>query len=128
MNGLLDRLLFNGNNLIWDGAAFASYNPIVYAGTLLSFVAFVGFSLLFPWGKQRKSGVVNESLFGQGKSALRILLLCLIQNPEIIDLFLIPHDLPINFAPLRLSLLDAESSSLLIGFVKQAQLVGFLPL
>jgi hypothetical protein len=33
MNGLLNRLLFNGNNLIWDGAAFASYNPIVYAET-----------------------------------------------------------------------------------------------
>jgi len=56
MNGLLNRLLFNGDNLIWDEKAFAPFNPIVYAGTVLSFVALVGFSLFFPCGPQRKSG------------------------------------------------------------------------
>jgi hypothetical protein len=56
MNGLLNRLLFNGDNLIWDEKAFAPFNPIVYAGTLVSFLALVGFSLFFPCGPQRKSG------------------------------------------------------------------------
>jgi len=36
MNGLLNRLLFNGNNLQWERHVFAPFNPIVYAGTLLS--------------------------------------------------------------------------------------------
>jgi hypothetical protein len=48
MNGLKNRLLFNGNNLIWDGAAFASYNPVVYAGTLLSFAVLWAFSCYYP--------------------------------------------------------------------------------
>jgi alpha-1,2-mannosyltransferase len=56
MNGLLNRLLFNGNNLIWNEAAFAPFNSIVYAGTVLSFLALVGLSLFFPWGQNRKSG------------------------------------------------------------------------
>ncbi|MEO7861369.1 MAG: glycosyltransferase 87 family protein [Nitrospirales bacterium] len=36
MNGLLNRLLFNGNNLQWERHVFAPFNPIVYVGTLLS--------------------------------------------------------------------------------------------
>ncbi len=56
MNGVLNRLLFNGNSLIWNEEAFAPFNPIVYAGTALSFLALVGSSLFFPWGPSRKSG------------------------------------------------------------------------
>jgi hypothetical protein len=56
INGLLNRLLFNGNNLVWSENAFAPFNPIVYAGTILSFLALVGLCLFFPWGRHRKSG------------------------------------------------------------------------
>jgi hypothetical protein len=56
MNGLLNRLLFNGNDLIWNEKAFAPFNSIVFAGTVLSSLALVGISLFFPWGARRKSG------------------------------------------------------------------------
>jgi hypothetical protein len=55
MNGLLNRLLFNGYSLIWNEKAFAPFNPIVMAGTVLSSLALVGVSLFFPWGPSRKS-------------------------------------------------------------------------
>ena len=40
-NGLLNRLLHNGNNLEWMGASFAPYHPWVFWGTTLSSVALV---------------------------------------------------------------------------------------
>ena len=52
MNGLLNRLLFNGSNLIWNESAFAPFNPIVYAGTVLSSLALVGFVPLLPLGSE----------------------------------------------------------------------------
>ena len=55
MNGLLNRLLFNGSNLVWNENAFAPFNPTVYAGTILSFLALVSLCLFFPWGPHRKS-------------------------------------------------------------------------
>jgi hypothetical protein len=36
VNGLLNRFLFIGNNLVWDAADFAPFNRVVYWGTLLS--------------------------------------------------------------------------------------------
>jgi len=36
VNGLLNRLLFNGPNLMGDGHSFAQYQPWVYMGTILS--------------------------------------------------------------------------------------------
>jgi hypothetical protein len=59
MNGLLNRLLFNGSNLIWNESAFAPFNPIVYAGTILAFIALVSLCLFFPWGPHRKSGAAD---------------------------------------------------------------------
>jgi alpha-1,2-mannosyltransferase len=63
MNGLLNRLLFNGQNLIPESAiasALPSYNPIVYAGTVLSTIALVGIPLFFPW-KERRGGMADFS-------------------------------------------------------------------
>jgi hypothetical protein len=40
-NGLLNRLLRNGNNLEWRGASFAPYHPWVFWGTTLSSLALV---------------------------------------------------------------------------------------
>ena len=54
MNGLLNRMLFNGNNLNWDAHSFAPYNQWVYLGTTLSSFFFV-VSALFckPHGHQQ---------------------------------------------------------------------------
>lgn len=35
MNGLLNRWLFNGNNLYWDAKGFAPFHPVVYYGSLV---------------------------------------------------------------------------------------------
>ncbi len=53
MNGLLNRLLFNGDNLRWDDFSYAPFNPIVYAGTLISSLALIGTALFFRWGDRR---------------------------------------------------------------------------
>jgi alpha-1,2-mannosyltransferase len=63
MNGLLNRLLFNGNTLAWDPHNFAPYHPIVYAGTLLTSILLIGFSLFFPWA-DRLGGVADFACFG----------------------------------------------------------------
>lgn len=48
VNGLLNRFLFNGNNTSWVGDQFASYNPIVYYGTLISSFILVASALFVP--------------------------------------------------------------------------------
>lgn len=45
VNGLLNRLFRNGNNLEWDAHHFAPFHPWVYAGTLLSSLVFVVLAL-----------------------------------------------------------------------------------
>jgi len=47
MNGLVNRLLFNGHNLEWTGQAFAPYHPVVRAVTMASTLALLGFGLVF---------------------------------------------------------------------------------
>ncbi|WP_247882715.1 glycosyltransferase family 87 protein [Azospirillum sp. TSA2s] len=47
VNGLVNRLLHNGNNLDWSAEAFAPYNPAVHLATQISGIAFVGFGLLW---------------------------------------------------------------------------------
>ncbi len=58
-NGLLNRLLFNGNNLLWDGKHFPQYNTAVYLGTMLSTLALLLLALFYPWGKKRLGGVAD---------------------------------------------------------------------
>jgi hypothetical protein len=58
VNGLMNRLLFNGNNLIWDAARYAPYNSIVYFGTLVSSLTLVVLALFYPW-KARKAGAAD---------------------------------------------------------------------
>jgi hypothetical protein len=48
LNGLLNRLLGNGNNLKWDGQGFAPYHPVVYAGTMAGSLALLALALLGP--------------------------------------------------------------------------------
>lgn len=72
MNGLLNRLLFNGNNLQWERHIFAPFNSIVYAGTLLS-------SALLVLGALR--GFVRRSLWGGVTDFMIIALSCTIASP-----------------------------------------------
>ncbi|CBS90168.1 UbiA family prenyltransferase [Azospirillum lipoferum] len=47
VNGLVNRLLHNGNNLDWSAESFAPYNPVVHIATQLSGIAFFAFGLLW---------------------------------------------------------------------------------
>jgi hypothetical protein len=48
VNGLLHRLLSNGNNLEWDAHAFPPFHAAVWAGTTASSAALLGLALLWP--------------------------------------------------------------------------------
>jgi alpha-1,2-mannosyltransferase len=48
LNGLLNRLLQNGNAIKFQSHAFAPYHPVVYYGTVLSSGLLVALSLLTP--------------------------------------------------------------------------------
>lgn len=65
VNGLLNRALGNGNNMIWDGASFAPYHPLVAAATLISSI---GLLLIALWPGirkgERKANVVDLALLG----------------------------------------------------------------
>ena len=59
VNGLLNRLLFNGSNLIWTGDAFAPFNPWVYSGTLASSVLLLILALR-PAKNRRSRGHTSD--------------------------------------------------------------------
>lgn len=47
VNGTLNRMLFNGNNRVWEAQLFAPYHPLVYVGTLLSSLGLIAMALFF---------------------------------------------------------------------------------
>jgi alpha-1,2-mannosyltransferase len=53
MNGLLNRLLFNGNNAHWEIHSFAPFHPVVYAGTLISSLVLLGLALFYRRNSNR---------------------------------------------------------------------------
>lgn len=57
VNGLLNRLLFNGDNLEWDGT-FPSYNPLVYISTLITSLILLLVGLLWRY-KSRNPDVIE---------------------------------------------------------------------
>ena len=59
MNGLLNRLLFNGNNMVWDAKNFAPQNTIVYAGTTIASTLLLAVALFYPWGKARRGEIAD---------------------------------------------------------------------
>jgi hypothetical protein len=61
LNGLLNRLLGNGNNLKWMGASFAPYHPLVFWATTLSSALLV-IAALYPSAAGRPGDPVD---FGQ---------------------------------------------------------------
>jgi len=61
INGLMNRLLFNGNNLDWLPNSFAPFHIVVYLSTLLSSIIFI-FSGLFWHYKSSKPNVIELSI------------------------------------------------------------------
>jgi len=59
MNGLLNRLLQNGNNVEWDGYTFSPYHPIVYFGTLISSIALIAVACWKPRGHGTWPGLAD---------------------------------------------------------------------
>ena len=59
VNGLLNRMLGNGNNLVWDAHGFPPYNGWVYAGTLISSAVIIGLALFWRSGDHRQAEVVD---------------------------------------------------------------------
>jgi hypothetical protein len=57
VNGLLNRALFNGSNLEWQDHEFAPFHPVVYAGTMIAFVALGVASLRRP---ERNAGATID--------------------------------------------------------------------
>lgn len=57
LNGLLNRLLGNGNNLEWMGASFAPYHPWVFWPTAISSALLVAAALATPPAGQRGDAV-----------------------------------------------------------------------
>jgi len=47
-NGLLHRILFNGDNLHWDEHHYAPYHPVVFYGTFFTSVVLIGLGI-FKW-------------------------------------------------------------------------------
>jgi alpha-1,2-mannosyltransferase len=60
VNGLLHRLLFQGDNAIFQNHTFAPYSPFVYAATLLSSLLYVAAALYFR--KPSREGETEEFL------------------------------------------------------------------
>ena len=54
VNGLLHRLLFNGDSTTWPRHGYPPYHPVVYAVTLISSLFFIAASL---WVRRRPRGI-----------------------------------------------------------------------
>ena len=57
INGLMNRLLFNGSNFKWSAHTFPPFNPVVYATTLVSSIAILGATLLLR--RKEKANVLD---------------------------------------------------------------------
>ncbi len=55
VNGLINRLLFNGNNLHWDASKFAPENGIVSIVTIVSSIVFYAFAIFLTRKKDIQS-------------------------------------------------------------------------
>jgi Glycosyltransferase family 87 len=62
VNGLVNRLLGHGNSLRFDRAAFAPFDPLVYACTIVAAVILVGLALWLPRRSRRAGSVVDLSI------------------------------------------------------------------
>jgi len=49
VNGLLNRLFFNGNNLHFADESFPPFNPVIYGSTLISSLLIITTALFWRW-------------------------------------------------------------------------------
>ena len=59
VNGLLQRAVFNGENLTWREDAYPPFNPGVYAGTLLAALTLIGFCLFWAPRASRRTSATD---------------------------------------------------------------------
>ena len=59
MNGLLNRLLFNGADQSFHMDSFPPFHPVVYAGTLISSMVLVLTGLIFPGARDRRGDMAD---------------------------------------------------------------------
>ena len=57
VNGLMNRLIFNGDNLKWHADGFPPFNPTVYAVTVISAIVILGLALL--WRRKQKASAFD---------------------------------------------------------------------
>jgi alpha-1,2-mannosyltransferase len=62
VNGLLNRLLLNGDNTSWTNDGFPPYNPVVHFGTLITSALIIISSLAVPRNASGKGGVLDFAL------------------------------------------------------------------
>lgn len=60
VNGLMNRLLFNGNNLNWAANAFPPFHPLVYAFTIGSSILILGMAMF--WRMVKNPGSFDLAL------------------------------------------------------------------
>lgn len=64
MNGLLNRLLLNGNIMDWRGASFAPYHPVVFLGTAITSVLLILLALALPGKPEERGGAADFCVLG----------------------------------------------------------------
>lgn len=57
-NGLINRLLFNGNNLEWVANAFPPFNKWVYLVTIITSIIILGTAIILPFYNKKNEGKV----------------------------------------------------------------------
>ncbi|MCM8763148.1 MAG: DUF2029 domain-containing protein [Candidatus Omnitrophica bacterium] len=62
MNGLLNRLIFNGNILEWEPHAFPPYNGLVYFGTIFFAIALVSAAFILPVKHKKERTIVDFAI------------------------------------------------------------------
>jgi alpha-1,2-mannosyltransferase len=63
INGLLNRLLFNGNSLTFDEHSFPPFNIFVYVGTVITSIAFLSLALYPPRKSKEKGSITDIAIF-----------------------------------------------------------------
>ena len=72
VNGLMNRLLQTGPSLVWQGNAFPSFHPVVYAATIATSAIMVACSLALPLWWRAGGSLVDFSI---------LLLTCTMASP-----------------------------------------------
>jgi len=59
MNGLMNRLLFNGSNLSFDATTYAPYHPVVYMATTAAAILLLAAAFFYPRDPKVRGGVAD---------------------------------------------------------------------